>query len=158
MPLATGSPAPSFTLKAWKDGSIQEVSLDQNRGSRATVLLFFPGAFTTPCTEEMCSLGVGLRGMGEFGADVWGVSCDTVFSLGAWAKKEEIAIPLLADYEKSVCALYDVVNPDLAGMGRSAARAAYVIDQDGVIRYSEQTASLGVMPDFDAIVAALQSL
>ena len=158
MSLAIGTTAPDFSLKAWKDGSIQEVSLSQNRGVKATVLLFIPGAFTTPCTEEMCSLGTGLRGMAEFGVDVWSVSCDTVFSLGAWAKKEEIAIPLLADYEKSVIALYDVVNPDLAGMGRSSARAAYVVDKDGVIRYSEQTSALGVQPDFDAIVTTLRSL
>lgn len=158
MPLPVGSPAPDFTLKAWKDGSIQSVTLSQNRGDRPTVLLFFPGAFTPPCTEEMCSLGDGLRGMGQYGADVWGISCDTVFSLGAWAKKETIGVPLLADYEKAVCALYDVVNPDLAGMGRSAARAAFVIDTKGVIRYSEQTSALGVLPDFEAIVAALQAL
>lgn len=159
MPLSTGTTAPDFTLKAWKDGSIQAVSLSQNRGVRPTVLLFFPGAFTPPCTEEMCSLSDGgLRGMGASGADVWGISCDTVFSLGAWAKKEGIEVPLLADYEKSVIELYDVENPDLAGMGRSSARAAFVIDSEGVIRYSEQTSALGVLPDFEAIVGALKAL
>ena len=95
MPIHLGSRAPSFTLKSMQDGKIVDMSLADNLGKTNTVLLFFPGAFTPPCTEEFCQHGPTLGSWRNLDAVVWGISADTVFSQAAWAKQEGIDIPLL---------------------------------------------------------------
>jgi len=139
-----------------QDGKLVDVSLADNLGKANTVLLFFPGAFTPPCTVEFCQHGPTLGAYRDLDAVVWGISADTAFSQAAWAKQEGIDIPLLADYNRVVITAYDALLADLAGMGPSAARAAIVVNRHGVVRYSEQTATPLDMPNFDAIRAVLQ--
>lgn len=158
MALPVGSSAPDFTLRRRIGGAFEDVTLSSRFGSRNTVLLFFPAAFTGPCTEELCSVSSGLAAWSDFDADVFGVSADAAFAQEAWAKKENIEFPLLSDYKREVIAAYDVVWPDLAGMGPSAARAVFVIDKQGVIRYVEQTENPGVLPNLEAAKAALSQL
>lgn len=156
MPLPVGTRAPLFTLKSLQNGEFKDCALEDNFGKRNTVLLFFPGAFTPPCTEEMCIVNDWHQQATELDAIVWGISCDTAFAQAAWAKQENIAIPLLADYTKEVATQYDVLLASLAGMGPSAARAAFVINRHGMIRHAEQTATPLEMPNFDAIKSALE--
>lgn len=132
--------------------------LSENFGKTSTVLLFFPLAFTGVCTQEMCEVTAGLAKYAELGANVLAVSVDSPFAQEAWAKKENITIPLLSDLNKEVTKAYDVVFPALAGIGDTSARAVFVIDKDGVIQYSEQTPSPKELPDFNAVEAALKSL
>lgn len=132
--------------------------LSENFGKTSTVLLFFPLAFTGVCTQEMCDVTAGLAKYAELGANVLAVSVDSPFAQEAWGKKENITIPLLSDLNKEVTKAYDVVFPALAGIGDTSARAAFVIDKDGVIQYSEQTPSPKELPDFNAVEAALKSL
>ena len=87
-----------------------------------------------------------------------GISVDSPFAQDAWAKKESIKIPLVSDLNKEVTKAYDVVFPALAGIGDTSARAAFVIDKEGVIRYSEQTATPKDLPDFNKITEVLASL
>jgi peroxiredoxin len=122
------------------------------------VLLFFPLAFTGVCTQEMCDISGGLSAYGPLNAAVYGISVDSPFALEAWANKEKITLPLLSDLNKQVIKLYDVVFPLLAGVGDTAARAAFVIDKQGTIVYSEQTPSPKDLPDFEAVKAALAKL
>lgn len=158
MALSVGTTAPDFTLKsAGKDGLV-DISLSENFGKSPTVLLFFPLAFTGVCTQEMCDVTAGLGRYADLGAAVLAVSVDSPFAQEAWAKKESIGIPLLSDLNKQVIKAYDVVFPGLAGIGDTAARAAFVIDKSGVIQYAEQTPSPKEIPDFDAIEAALKAL
>jgi peroxiredoxin len=135
-----------------------DVKLSNNFGRKNTVLLFFPLAFTSVCTSEMCDLTAGLGAYTGLNADVIGVSVDSPFAQEAWAQKEKIGITLASDLNKTTAKAYDVIFPMLAGVGDTAARAAFVIDKNGVVQYSEQTPTPKDLPNFAAIKAALAKL
>jgi peroxiredoxin len=158
MPIPTGSKAPDFTLKSKQASGLVDVKLSNNLGKKNTVLLFFPLAFTSVCTKEMCDLTAGLTAYSGLNAEVIGVSVDSPFAQEAWAQREKIGIILASDLNKSTTKAYDVVFPMLAGVGDTAARAAFVIDKDGVVRYSEQTPTPKDLPNFEAIKATLAKL
>ena len=158
MPITVGSKAPDFTLKSKQASGLVDVKLSNNFGKKNTVLLFFPAAFTGVCTKEMCDISAGLNGYSGLNADVVAISVDTPFSQEAWAQKEKISITLASDLNKEVIKKYDVVFPMLAGVGDTAARAAFVIDKNGVVQYSEQTPTPKDLPNFDAVKATLGKL
>ena len=158
MPIPTGSQAPDFTLKSKQASGLVDVKLSHNFGKKNTVLLFFPAAFTSVCTREMCDLTAGLNAYAGLNADVIGISVDTPFAQEAWAQKEKIGITLASDLNKTTIKAYNVVFPMLAGVGDTAARAAFVIDKGGVVQYSEQTPTPKDLPDFEAVKAALAKL
>lgn len=156
MAIKAGSKAPDFTLKSKQASGLVDIKLSDNFGKKNTVLLFFPAAFTSVCTKEMCDLSQGLSSFA--GANVIGISIDTPFAQEAWAQKEKISIPLASDLNKETIKKYDVVFPMLAGVGDTAARAAFVIDKNGVVQYSEQTPTPKDLPNFDAVKATLAKL
>ena len=158
MAIPVGSKAPDFSLKSKTAAGLVDVKLSNNFGQKHTVLLFFPAAFTGVCTQEMCSISGGLNDYANLNADVIGISIDTPFAQEAWAQKEKITIPLASDLNKEVIKKYDVVFPMLAGVGDTAARAAFVIDKSGVVQYSEQTPTPKDLPNFEAVKAALTKL
>jgi peroxiredoxin len=155
MPIPVGSKAPDFSLKSKTATGLVDVKLSDNFGKKQTVLLFFPLAYTSVCTQEMCDQTSGLGEYEQLGAAVIGVSVDSPFSQEAWATANKIKITLASDLNKTVIKAYDVVFPMLAGVGDTAARAAFVIGQDGVVKYAEQTATPKDLPNFAAIKAAL---
>lgn len=157
MAIAVGTKAPDFTLKS-KSPVDADVKLSENFGKKNTVLLFFPLAFTGVCTKEMCDITSGLNSYKELGADVIAVSVDSPFAQQAWAQKEKIGITLASDLNKGVTKAYDVVFPMLAGVGDTSARAAFVIDKNGLIQYSEQTPTPKDLPNFEAVKATLAKL
>jgi len=158
MPLPVGSKAPDFSLRTKTADGLQDVKLSDHMGKENVVLLFYPGAFTGVCTKEMCDVTSGLGVYKNANAQVYGVSSDTPFVLAEWSKQLNIGFPLLSDYQKSVTEIYDVVWPDFAGLGPGTARAVYVIDKEGVIRYSEQTPTLQDLPQFAEVEKVLASL
>jgi peroxiredoxin len=158
MAISVGSKAPDFTLKSKQASGLVDVKLSDNFGKKNTVVLFFPLAFTSVCTKEMCDITAGLNAYSGMGADVIGVSVDSPFAQEAWAQKEKISITLASDLNKEVIKKYDVVFPMLAGVGDTAARSAFVIDKNGVVQYSEQTPTPKDLPNFDAIKDALSKL
>jgi peroxiredoxin len=158
MPIPIGTKAPDFTLKSKQASGLVDVKLSNNFGRKNTVLLFFPLAFTSVCTKEMCDLTAGLGTYTGLNADVIGVSVDSPFTQEVWAQKEKIGITLASDLNKTTAKAYDVIFPMLAGVGDTAARAAFVIDKNGVVQYSEQTPTPKDLPNFDAIKAALAKL
>ena len=155
MPLAVGSKAPDFTLKSKAADGLKDVKLSANFGQKQTVLLFFPLAFTGVCTQEMCDISGGLAAYAGLGADVIAISVDSPFAQEAWAKANNITVTIASDLNKTVIKAYDVVFPMLAGVGDTAARAAFVIGKDGVIKYAEQTPTPKDLPNFAAVKAAL---
>jgi peroxiredoxin len=155
MPLALGTKAPDFTLKTKTSDGLVDVTLSSNFGQKQTVLLFFPAAFTGVCTQELCDVTAGLSAYAGLDAVVYGISVDSPFAQEAWAKQEKIGITLLSDLNKTVIKDYDVVFPNLAGIGDTAARAAYVIGKDGMIKYAERTPTPKDLPNFEAVKAAL---
>mgnify|MGYP002401057518 FL=1 len=158
MALSVGSKAPDFTLRSMTADGLVDVKLSDNFGSKNTVLLFFPAAFTGVCTEQMCDMTAGLGDFGGVDAVVYGISADTPFAQAEWAKKSSISVQLLSDYQKETIEAYDVVLPDLVGLGKGSQRAAFVIDKEGVVRYSEQTPTPLEKPNAEAIMSALKGL
>lgn len=158
MPLSVGSKAPDFSLKSKKSDGLVDVKLSSNFGSKSTVILFFPLAFTGVCTDEMCSVSQGLEQYASLGAEVIGVSVDSPFTQEAWAKQNNIGITLASDLNKTTAKAYEVLLEDLAGIGSASARAAFVVDKNGVIQYAEQTPTPKDLPNFDAIRAKLGEL
>ncbi len=158
MPIKVGSKAPDFTLKSKSAAGLADIKLSENFGKKNTVLLFFPAAFTGVCTTELCEISVGLGQYSSLNATVIGISIDTPFAQEAWAKQEKITIPLASDLNKTVIKAYDVVFPNLAGIGDTAARAAFVIDKQGVVQYAEQTPTPKDLPNFDAVKQTLAKL
>ncbi len=158
MALSVGSKAPDFTLKSKNAGGLVDVKLSDQFGKKNTVLLFFPLAFTGVCTQEFCDVTGGLSAFSALDAEVIGVSVDSPFAQEAWAEKEKISVVLASDLNKSVAAAYDVLLPDLVGLGSCSARAAFVIDKAGVVQYSEQTPTPKELPNFDTIRAKLAEL
>ena len=106
----------------------------------------------------MCDITAGLHGYSSLNADVIGISVDTPFAQEAWAQKENINFTLASDLNKETIKKYDVVFPMLAGIGDTAARAAFVIDKNGVVQYSEQTPTPKDLPNFDKVKEALARL
>lgn len=155
MPIAVGAKAPDFTLKTKTADGPKDVKLSDSLGRKQVVLLFFPAAFTSVCTRELCDTTAGLGEYAELGAQVYGISVDTPYAQEAWAKQNDIGITLLSDLDKTVINAYGVVLSNFAGMYESAARAAIVIGRDGVVKYAEQTPTPKDLPDFAAIKSAL---
>lgn len=157
MPLPVGTSAPDFTLKS-KSPNDADVKLSSNFNQKNTVLLFFPLAFTGVCTTELCDLSSGLADYAALSADVIAVSVDSPFAQQVWAEKNKITVRIVSDLNKTVTNAYQVLFPNLAGIGDTSARAAFVIDRHGVIQYSEQTATPKDLPNFAAIKAVLAKL
>ena len=158
MAISVGSKAPDFTLKSKQASGLVDVKLSNNFGKKNTVLLFFPLAFTSVCTKEMCDISAGFGAYTSLNADVIAVSVDSPFAQEAWAQKEKIGITLASDLNKEVNRKYDVLFPMLAGAGDTAARAAFVIDKNGVVQYSEQTPTPKDLPNFEAVKGTLAKL
>ena len=158
MALSVGTKAPDFNLKSKTAAGLGDVALSSNFGKKNTVLLFFPLAFTGVCTTEMCDVTAGLANYEGMNAHVIGVSVDSPFAQEAWAQKEKIGITLASDLNKKTAEAYGVLLADLIGLGAVSARAAFVIDKNGVIQYSEQTPTPKELPNFAAIRECLAKL
>jgi len=158
MAIPVGTKAPDFNLKSKTATGLVDVKLSNNFGKTNTVLLFFPLAFTSVCTSEMCGMTAGLSAYKGLNAEVIAVSVDSPFAQEAWAQKEKIGIPLASDLNKKTAESYGVLLPDLIGLGAVSARAAFVIDKNGTIQYSEQTPTPKDLPNFDAIKETLSRL
>jgi glutaredoxin-dependent peroxiredoxin len=156
MAIPVGSKAPDFTLKSKTASGLVDVKLSNNFGKTNTVVLFFPLAYTSVCTAEMCDVSNGLSGF--VGANVIAISVDSPFTQEAWAKTNNIQATLASDLNKTTTKAYDVLFPMLAGVGDTSARAAFVIDKNGVVQYSEQTATPKDLPNFEAVKATLAKL
>ena len=158
MPIAVGSKAPDFNLKSKNAAGLVDVKLSSQFGQKNTVLLFFPLAFTGVCTTELCDITAGLAAYSGLNAEVIACSVDSPFAQEAWATQNKIGITLVSDLNKETTKAYGVLFPMLAGVGDTSARAAFVIDKQGTVQYSEQTATPKDLPNFDAVKDCLARL
>ena len=163
MTLKIGDRAPDFELTTKAADGPKKLKLSSNLGQKNTVVLFFPMAFTGVCTRELCEISAGLNQYTSLNADVWGISGDNPFAQAAWAEKEKITVPLLADYEHKVTQAYGVAYDSFLpqknlGMAGVPKRSAFVVDKQGVIRYAEINDDPGKLPNFDAIKRVLSQL
>jgi glutaredoxin-dependent peroxiredoxin len=163
MALATGSKAPDFSLATKTSDGPKQVKLSDNFGSKNTVLLFFPMAYTGVCTTEMCEITSGLSEYAALNAEVYGISGDNPFAQEAWATANNISVTLLSDYDHKLAETYGVAYDSFLpqvglGMGGVPKRSAFVIDKDGVVQYAESNDDPKQLPDFEAIKAKLAEL
>ena len=163
MPLTVGTKAPDFTLPTKTADGPKQIKLSDNFGKKNTLLLFFPMAFTGTCTTEMCNMTKELPNYSDMNAAVYGISGDNPFAQEAWAKKENITVPLLSDYEHKIAKEYDVMYDSFLpqmnlGMVGVAKRSAFIIDKNGVIQHAESNDDARELPNFEKIKAKLAEL
>jgi peroxiredoxin len=133
-----------------------EVDLGQYIGKEKVVLLFFPLAFSGVCTAEMCAMRDNWNQFENLGAKVFGISVDSPFVTDKFRQTENIPFPILSDFNKDVSRKYGVLHDDLMGLKGVSKRSAFVIGQDGTVKYAWVTEDPKVQVDFEAIKAALK--
>ena len=157
MALSTGQQAPDFSLF---DSDKQPVSLADFKGQKNVLLLFFPLAFTSVCTAELCGVRDDIARYSNANAQTLGISVDSVFTLAKFKEEQGYNFPLLSDFNKDASKSYDTLYESFSpmmmhGVGK---RSAFIIDREGVIQYAEVLESAGDVPNFEAINAKLESL
>ena len=151
-PLAAGDPAPGFALPA-APGEIVDVG--ERFGRRPVVLLFFPLAFSSVCTAELCAVRDDWDAWAALDADVFGISADSPFVARRFREELGLPFPLLSDFNHEVAAAYGVLYEDYFGLRGVAKRSAFVIGLDGRIAWAWIGERDDVLPDFAAIREAL---
>jgi peroxiredoxin len=154
MALDVGSPAPDFTLA---NQDREPVTLSAQRGE-PVVLAFFPAAFSSVCSKELCTFRDRLASLNQAKAKVFGISVDTFFTLKAFQADQGLTFPLLSDFNKEVIQQYGVFNPDMIGLKGIAKRAVFVIDQAGTIRHKEVLDDARNEPNYDTVFGVLLAL
>ncbi len=150
-PLAPGNSAPDFTLPTTPE---QTVSLRDFRG-RPVILVFYPADWSPVCGDQVALYNEVLPEFERHGAQVLGISVDGVWCHKAFTENRKLRFPLLADFEPkgAVARRYGVYRE---GEGITE-RALFVIDHDGIIRWS-YVSPIGVNPGADGILQALEAL
>ncbi|HEX6559337.1 MAG TPA: redoxin domain-containing protein [Longimicrobiales bacterium] len=151
MALKAGEQAPDATVFKYPR---EAVRLSELRG-RKHVLLFFPLAFSSTCTEEMCTMAEDYSAYRDLGVEVIGLSVDSPYVNQKFADSCQASFPILSDFNKQASEAYGVLRPALGDLQGVSERAAFVVDEQGVVRYAWVGEHPGVMPDFAAIKAAL---
>ena len=154
MAVDVGSTAPDFTLT---NQDRQPVTLSAQRG-KPVVLAFFPAAFSSVCTKELCTFRDALAKLNQGKAQVYGISVDTFFTLKAFQDQQKLTYPLLSDFNKDVIRQYGVFNEEMIGLKGIAKRAVFVIDKDGVVRHREVLDDARKEPDYDKVWMTLGTL
>ncbi|MGC8949296.1 MAG: peroxiredoxin [Thermoprotei archaeon] len=155
MPVNIGQKAPDFTLL---DMNFKPRSLQEFVGSQNVVLVFFPAAFSSVCTKEMCTFRDSMTKLNSLKANVIGISVDTPFAQKAFAEHNKLNFTLLSDFNKEVIKLYDVVLQDLLGLKELAKRAVFIIDKEGIVRYKWVSDDPKVEPNYNEIIKELERI
>lgn len=152
MPVSVGEVAPDFALK---DHHGQTFRLSELRGRSAVLVVFYPWAFTGVCGGELQELQTRLPELSRHRVDVVTVSTDSMYALRAWADREGYTFPLLSDFwpHGEVARAYGVLHEDIG----IALRGTFLIDRDGVVRWSVRT-GIGEARDVDDYVKAIAAL
>lgn len=155
MAIQVGQQAPDFTLR---DTDKKKVTLSDHKGQNV-LLLFYPLAFTSVCTTELCGVRDNIAYYNNVNATVLGISVDSLFSNKRFKEDLNLNFTLLSDFNKDVSTAYDTIYAewynDMKGVGK---RSAFVIDKDGVVRYAEVLEDTSLVPDFNAIHKVLEAL
>ena len=154
--IKVGQKAPDFTLN---DTDLKPRKLTDFL-TRTVVVAFFPGAFTSVCTRELCTFRDSLARLDSLKAQVVGVSVNDPFSNKAFAEKNLLTFPLLCDYNREVIKLYGIEIPDFAGLkGYTAAkRSVFIIDKNGIVRYVWISDNPRIEPNYEEIEKFLEQM
>jgi peroxiredoxin len=156
MAIVIGQVAPDFSLF---DSEKNKVTLSELKGKNV-VILFFPLAFTGVCTTELCSVRDNIASYNDTNAQVLGISVDSLFVLDKFKQEQNLNFSLLSDFNKDAAKAFEVLYDTFPAfeMQGVSKRAAFVINKEGIIKYTEVCASPGDLPDFAAIQSTLQSI
>ncbi|MDZ7806900.1 MAG: redoxin domain-containing protein [Gracilimonas sp.] len=144
-----------FTLK---DTNLKDVSVSSFEGKKNVVLLFFPLAFSSVCTTELCTTRDNMKLYDSLDAEVIAISVDSTFSLKAFKEANNLNYILLSDFNKQVSEAYDVLYEDYFGMEGVSKRSVFVIDKSGEIAHKEILDNSGDMPDLNKVQEVLVEL
>lgn len=155
MKIEIGQAAPDFTLY---DSAKNKVTLSDQHGQNI-LLLFFPLAFTSTCTAELCSVRDNMSFYNKVNAMVFGISVDSLHTLAKYKQEQNLNFTLLSDFNKVVSSLYgsfyEMFSYNMKGVSK---RSAFVIDKQGTVRYSEVLENAGAQPNFKNITLTLEDL
>jgi len=148
-----GQKLPDFQLH---DQDRKQRSLKEFLGKK-TILAFFPGAFTGPCTKEMCTFR---NSMQTLPGQVVAISVNDPFSNKSFAETHQLQFPILSDYTRETIKKYNIVINDFAGLkGYTAAkRSVFILDENGVVRYKWVSEDPGKEPNYEEIKSTLGKL
>jgi peroxiredoxin len=150
-----GDLAPDFTLY---DSAKNKVTLSEHRGNNV-LLLFFPLAFTSVCTAELCSVRDNFKIYEGFAAKPFGISVDSLYTLAKFKEDQHLNFSLLSDFNKDVSKLYGTLYDDFSfGMHGVSKRSAFIIDKNGIVQYAEVLENAGAQPKFEVIQVKLREL
>lgn len=153
MKIEIGQPAPDFTLY---DSVKNKITLSDQRGQNV-LLLFFPFAFTSTCTAELCSVRDNITFYDSVNAKVFGISVDSLYSLAKYKAEQNLNFSLLSDFNKDVStaygSIYEKFSYNMKGVSK---RSAFVIDKNGIVRYAEVLENASEQPNFKDITLTLE--
>ena len=161
--LDVGDTAPEFTLpKAGGEvyNDIGSFTLSNALGDGPIVLAFFPAAFTSSCTAEICSFRDSMHRFDELDATMYGISVDLPPAQNVWSTREDLNFEMLSDWDHEVIHEFGVVLPDMYGEFEAAKRSIFVLDDAGTISYrwvesEDETAFDRVIDEVADAVAAV---
>ncbi|HKC37299.1 MAG TPA: redoxin domain-containing protein [Chitinophagaceae bacterium] len=155
MKIEIGQIAPDFTLY---DSEKNKVTLSDLKGHNV-LLLFFPLAFTSTCTAELCSIRDNISFYNNVNAKVFGISVDSLHTLSKFKAEQNLNFSLLSDFNKDVStgygSIYEMFGYNMKGVSK---RSAFVIDKVGIVRYAEVLENASEQPNFKNITLTLESL
>ncbi|GIW38487.1 MAG: peroxiredoxin [Meiothermus sp.] len=154
MAIQVGDRLPDVTVF---NTAAEAVSLTQLPQGRPLVLLFFPAAHTRVCEKELCTFRDGLAEYDQLGAEVYGLSVDTPWTLGAYARSLGLAFPLLSDYNREATRAFGL-EISLRGLPGFSQRAAYVVDALGRIAWAWVAEVPAQEPPYEEVAAAVRGL
>ena len=150
MKLTIGDRAPRLVLL---DQDKKARNLEEFLGRGSVVLAFFPGAFTSVCTHEMCTFRDSLSRLTTLNAQVVGISVNDPWTLKGFANTNALTFPLLSDFSRETVRAYGVELPDFGGVrGYTAAqRSIFILDKTGEIRFEWIAPQPSIEPDYKSI-------
>jgi len=155
MPIEIGQPAPDFALYNTEK---KLISLTDYKGKNL-LILFFPLAFSSVCTAELCSVRDNITIYSNVKSEVLGISVDSLYALGTFKADQKLNFPLLSDFNKEVSIAYGSFYETFGfGMKGVSKRAAFIVDADGKIAYAEVLEKASDQPDFLAVKEVLDRL
>ena len=155
MKIEVGQAAPDFTLY---DSAKNKITLSDQRAQNV-LLLFFPLAFTSTCTAELCSVRDNISFYNDANAKVFGISVDSLHTLAKYKAEQNLNFSLLSDFNKEVStaygSIYEIFSYNMKGVSK---RSAFIIDGNGIVRYAEILENAGEQPNFKNISLTLEGI
>jgi len=156
MSTEVGQKAPDFQLP---DQDRKAKSLKDFAGKKL-VLAFFPGAFTSVCTKELCTFRDSTQHLNSLNAQIVGIDVNDPFTNKAFADENRLQFPLLSDYARSTVRAYKINHDDFAGLNgyTAAKRSIFVLDDKGTVRYRWVSDDPMKEPNYEEIKTALSKI